>query len=198
MILPEILVLRHGETEWNAARRMQGGRDSPLTEYGRAQARAMGAMLAGRGVTTVTHRLLSSPQGRAVETARLAFGVAPEIDIRLREIAMGDWSGLTRAEIDARWPGPQGEHFLDFYARAPRGEGFDALWARCADLLAALDRPTILVTHGMTSRVLRTIATGRGRADLAALPGGQGVVFRIAHGRHDMLRAPLAPARGEG
>ncbi|EYD72391.1 histidine phosphatase family protein [Limimaricola hongkongensis] len=192
MRLPEIYVLRHGETEWNRARRMQGGFDSQLTETGRAQARAMGRMLAARGVDAASHRLLSSPQGRAVETARLAFGVAPEPDPRLREIAMGDWSGLERAEIDARWPGPPGEHFIDFYARAPNGEGFAALWARCADLLADLDRPAILVTHGMTSRVLRTIATGGTRADLARLPGGQGVVFRLKQGRHERLVAPLA------
>ncbi|MGR3465385.1 histidine phosphatase family protein [Limimaricola sp.] len=197
MRLPEIYVLRHGETEWNRARRMQGGFDSQLTETGRAQARAMGRMLAARGVDATSHLLLSSPQGRAVETARLAFGAAPTPDPRLREIAMGDWSGLGRDEIDARWPGPPGEHFIDFYARAPNGEGFVALWARCADLLADLDRPAILVTHGMTSRVLRTIAMGRSRADLARLPGGQGVVFRLSGGRHDRLAAPLAVGGAE-
>jgi len=196
--IPEIYVMRHGETEWNAMRRMQGGLDSPLTETGRAQARAMGRMLAARGVGPGTHCILSSPQGRAVETAQLAFGTAPQPEPRLREIAMGDWSGLDRAEIDARWPGPPGEHFIDFYARAPRGEGFAALWARCADLLAGLDGPSVLVTHGMTSRVLRTIATGGSRADLARLPGGQGVVFRISRGRHDRLAAPLAVGDGGG
>ncbi|SDE94197.1 histidine phosphatase family protein [Limimaricola pyoseonensis] len=192
MSYPEIYVLRHGETEWNAARRMQGGLDSPLTPLGRAQARAMGRALAARGITAVTHRVLTSPQGRARATAELALGPDHAPEPRLREIAMGDWSGRDRAEIDRRWPGPPGEHFLDFYARAPGGEGFAALWARCALLLASLDGPAVLVTHGMTSRVLRTIATGGGRADLAALPGGQGVVFRVAQGRHELIPAPLA------
>ncbi|MFT6531488.1 MAG: putative phosphoglycerate mutase [Limimaricola cinnabarinus] len=196
--IPEIYVMRHGETEWNAVRRMQGGRDSPLTALGQAQARAMGRCLSGRGVGPATHRLLCSPQGRAIETARLAFGITPETDPRLREIAMGEWSGLDRAQIDARWPGPPGEHFIDFYARAPNGEGFASLWARCADLLASLDGPAILVTHGMTSRVLRTIATGGGRADLARLPGGQGVVFRVVQGRHDGFDAALAAREPEG
>ena len=85
---------------------------------------------------------------------------------------------------------------MEFYARAPNGEGFAALWARCAALLADLDGPAILVTHGMTSRVLRTIATGGAMADLAKLPGGQGVVFRLCGGRHEALSAPLA--HGEG
>ncbi|PHP27360.1 histidine phosphatase family protein [Limimaricola cinnabarinus] len=196
MMAPELYVMRHGETEWNRARRMQGGFDSALTERGRAQARAMGRMLAARGVGAGSHRILSSPQGRASETARLAFGAEPHIEPRLREIAMGDWSGLDRGEIDARWPGPPGEHFVEFYARAPNGEGFAALWARCAALLADLDGPAILVTHGMTSRVLRTIATGGAMADLAKLPGGQGVVFRLCGGRHEALSAPLA--HGEG
>ena len=192
MTIPEFYVMRHGETEWNAARRMQGGLDSKLTGTGRAQARAMGQALKARGVGPDTHRLLCSPQGRARETARLAFGVEPDCDPRLREIAMGDWSGLDRAEIDARWPGPPEEHFIAFYARAPNGEGFDSLWARSAELLAALDRPAILVTHGMTSRVLRTIALGRSRAEMGRLPGGQGVVFRLSQGRHERIDAPLA------
>ncbi len=192
MTIPEIYVMRHGETEWNAERRMQGGLDSPLTAQGQAQARAMGRCLAQRGIGPETHRLLCSPQGRAVETARLAFGTPPQTDPRLREIAMGDWSGLDRAEIDARWPGPKGEHFIDFYARAPNGEGFASLWSRCADLLATLDGPAILVTHGMTSRVLRTIATGGTRADLSRVPGGQGVVFRVAQRRHERIAEALA------
>ena len=198
MTRPEIYVMRHGETEWNRARRMQGGFDSALTERGRAQARAMGRILDAHGAGADSHSLISSPQGRARETARLAFGVEPRIEPRLREIAMGDWSGLERAEIDARWPGPPGEHFMDFYARAPNGEGFAALWARCAALLADLDGPAILVTHGMTSRVLRTIATGGTMADLARLPGGQGVVFRLCGERHETLSAPLAQERGGG
>ncbi len=198
MTLPELYVMRHGETEWNLEHRMQGGIDSALTTRGRDQARAMGRMLAQRGVDARSHHILSSPQGRATATATLAFGVAPQTDPRLREIAMGDWTGRLRSEIDALWPGPPDEHFLDFYARAPNGEGFDALWARCAALLADLDRPTVLVTHGMTSRVLRSIATGLGRDALARLPGGQGVVFRVVAGVHQRLTAPLAAARSSG
>ncbi len=196
MILPELYLLRHGETESNRERRLQGGLDSPLTARGRAQAEAMGRLLESRGVGPGTHRVLSSPQGRALATAELAFGHAPETDPRLREISMGDWTGLLRSEVDARWPGPPREHFLDFYARAPNGEGFDALWARCSAFLADLDRPAIVVTHGMTSRVIRTIAMGWGRSDMARLPGGQGVVFRIENRCHERLSPALAsPAR---
>jgi probable phosphoglycerate mutase len=179
MPLPDLFILRHGETDWNRAGRMQGGLDSPLTDLGRAQARAMGAALARHGVGPATHHILSSPQGRCVTTAQLAFDRDPAPDPRLVEIAMGDWAGLTTAEIAARWPGPQGEDFMALYARVPNGESFASLSARCHALLATLDRPTVIVTHGMTSRFLRALALGLDPADV---PGGQGVIHHLSGG----------------
>jgi broad specificity phosphatase PhoE len=188
--LPELFVLRHGETEWNRARRWQGVLDSPLTEKGRAQALAMGDMLRSAGVTAASHLALSSPQGRAMATARLALdqlarNIQPEP--LLREISVGEWAGLTADEIDTRWPGPEDETFLDRYARAPGGEPFDALWDRVGAVLERLTRPTVIVTHGITSRFLRTRAMGLTMADLDELPGGQGIVFRLCQGRHEMI-----------
>jgi len=188
--LPELFVLRHGETEWNRARRWQGILDSPLTDKGKAQAVAMGEMLRSAGVTATSHQILSSPQGRAMETARLALGglgAAITAEPPLREISVGDWTGLTADEIDARWPGPEDEGFLDRYARAPGGEPFDHLWDRVGAVLAGLSRPTVIVTHGITSRFLRTRAMGMTQADLEELPGGQGVIFRLHQGRHEMI-----------
>ena len=188
--LPELFILRHGETEWNRARRWQGVLDSPLTEKGRAQAVAMGEMLREAGVTATSHQILSSPQGRALETARLALaplGAEIRPDPLLREISVGDWAGLTADEIDARWPGPEDEGFLDRYARAPGGEPFDQLWERVGAVLAGLAGPTVIVTHGITSRFLRTRAMGLTLSDLDELPGGQGVIFRIHQGTHDMI-----------
>lgn len=196
MPLPELYVLRHGETFWNREGRMQGGRDSALTPRGRAQAVAMGRLLAQAGVTAQSHLILSSPQGRAVETATLvrdAIGGAAgpvATDPRLREIAMGLWSGLTRDEIAARWPGPEDEHFLDFYARAPGAEPFEELWDRTGALLADLTGPAVIVTHGMTSRFLRSRAMGLGMPELDRLPGGQGCVHHLREGVHRTLHPP--------
>jgi probable phosphoglycerate mutase len=191
---PELLILRHAETAWNAEGRWQGALDSPLTPRGEAQARAMAGLLADLGVTPATHDLATSPQGRALSTAgaiAAATGLTPVPDERLREIGVGLWAGLSRAEIDTRWPPPHpDEHFLDRYARAPGGEGFTALWSRCAVFLSDLRRPTVIVTHGITSRVLRTIATGRTPGQLADLPGGQGVIFRLSRGNHEILAPP--------
>jgi probable phosphoglycerate mutase len=105
----------------------------------------------------------------------------------LAEIAMGAWAGLDRAEIDRRWPGPPDEDMLAFYDRAPGGEGLARLFARAGRVVAALDRPTVVFTHGMTSRALRAVAMGWGIGRLNDLPGGQGVVYRVRGGSHGIL-----------
>ena len=186
MTCPELYILRHGETIWNREGRMQGALDSALTDLGQAQARAMGALLAGVDLTG--HRLYCSPLGRARATAALAFDRPPILDPRLREIEVGLWTGLTRPDILARWPGAnEDEDMLEFYARAPGGEGFAALWDRVSAFLADLTGPAVIVTHGVTSRFLRTAALGLTPADLNGVPGGQGVIFRLRDRVHEVL-----------
>ena len=188
----ELLLLRHGETEWNRAGRFQGSLDSPLTEAGRAQAAAMGALLARLGVSPATHAARTSPQGRAAETAAIALGplgFAAGAEPRLAEIGMGAWTGLGRAEIAARWPGPPGEGLLDFYARCEGGEPLAAVAARARAVLASLSGPSVLVTHGVTLRLLCAAALGHGAAEAGAYPLRQGQVVRIAAGRMALLDA---------
>ncbi len=198
-MLPPLYVLRHGETEWNRDARMQGGLDSPLTPLGRAQSVAMGRALRAAGVGEQTHDALCSPQGRARDTAVLALGalgIHARADERLREIAMGRWAGLARSDIALRWPGPEDEGLVDFYARAPGGEGFAALWARVGAVLADIRRPTVIVTHGMTSRALRGRALGLSVDRIGDLPGGQGVVFEIRDGVSRALPGDGLPDTG--
>jgi probable phosphoglycerate mutase len=192
--LPDLWVLRHGETEWNRQGRFQGALDSDLTDLGRAQSRAMGAALP----IPPGARLFSSPQGRAVATAALAFpGVAPVLDARLSEIGMGDWSGLTREEIARRWPGPEDEDIFALYARCPGGEAHDALWARVTAFLADLTGPAVIVTHGFTSRFLRAAALGLEPEYAGDMPGGQGVIHHLSQGQARLIRASgLQPAEG--
>ncbi|WP_373356519.1 histidine phosphatase family protein [Pseudoroseicyclus sp. CXY001] len=189
-MLPEIYVIRHGQTEWNASGRWQGSYDSPLTERGQSQALALGGLLAAEGIAT-THRLLCSPQGRARRTAELiakAAGFpAPMEDARLREIDVGRWTGRTRAEILAEAPHTEELDWLELYTHAPGGESFEALWERVGAVLESLTGPTVLVTHGITSRFLRTRAMGWGPDRMEELPGGQGVAHRIAAGQHEEL-----------
>lgn len=185
MNLPEFYILRHGETVWNSEGRMQGILHSPLTDSGVAQARQQAAILGRLDLTGF--QFLSSPQGRAFQTAGIVLSqIAPFIqtDDRLREIGVGDWAGKRRSELwGDETPPPEGpDGSLDLYSRAPNGEGFPALDARCRDFLSSLDRPSVLVTHGITSRMIRSIALGLGHESLPELPGGQGNVFHLKNG----------------
>lgn len=97
------IVVRHGETEWNVAGRVQGHRDSPLTATGRAQAEAIGARLARERFDV----LVASDLGRALATAQAIgrhCGLVPARDARLRERSFGEGEGLAYDELDRRWP----------------------------------------------------------------------------------------------
>ena len=185
-----IYVMRHGETEWNADGRFQGALNSPLTELGRQQAMQVGEALSGLDLSGFDVRV--SPQGRAFETAAIALArqvAFLHTDERLREIEVGDWSGKRRSEVS-----PQGVVLQDtpdgplgLYEHAPGGEGYARLRARCTAFLDSLTAPTICVTHGITSRMLRTVAMGQPSATLGELPGGQGVVYVVENGEHRQL-----------
>ena len=186
MAFPPLYILRHGETEWNAKNRLQGRFDSPLTPAGIAQANVQRDILGTCDLTGFT--ALTSPQGRAFHTASIALqGLVDgiETDTRLREIGVGDWAGHTRADLMAKTP--EAHDTFGLYERAPGGEGFAALRSRCVAFLDDLDGPTVLVTHGITSRMLRLIVLGLPDADLRDLPGGQGVVFHLIDGRQNRL-----------
>jgi broad specificity phosphatase PhoE len=120
---PEVVLLRHGETEWSASGRHTGRTDVPLTERGRQQARALGTAVAGRHFAEV----LTSPLQRASETCRLA-GLDGTVVEDVREWDYGDHEGRTTPEIREEVPGwtvwrgpvPGGERPEDVAARADR------------------------------------------------------------------------------
>ena len=184
MHFPELYILRHGETLWNAENRMQGALNSPLTDKGKAQAARQGELL--KGLNTDGFAAICSPQGRAFQTAGIAVAstiASIRTDERLREIGVGDWSGVVRSELQINVPiadGPDGP--IALYEHAPGGEGFDALEARCRDFLQSLTGPAVLITHGITSRMLRMILLDLDRDALGKLPGGQGNIFHLKNG----------------
>ncbi|WP_299376913.1 histidine phosphatase family protein [uncultured Tateyamaria sp.] len=187
MTYPDLMILRHGETEWNREGRMQGERDSPLTDLGRAQAAAQARLLAAHAPDDWP--VWSSPQGRAFETARIARpGHDIITDARLVEIRMGVWTGALRTDIARQAP-----HLFDhdtdltWYDHAPGGEGLEALYARTGAFLQTLAGPAVLVTHGITSRMLRCHALGLAPGAFADLPGGQGVVYHLSGGVQTLL-----------
>lgn len=186
---PEVYVLRHGQTEWNAIGRMQGGMDSTLTCLGQAQAARQGHILASRDLEGF--EAWCSPQGRAVATAAIAVvGRVARIrsDDRLREIGIGSWEGRLRTDIaELAGAGDATEAALLAYDLAPGGEGLAALYARCHAFLADRSAPMVIVTHGITSRVMRLVLTGRELSDIARIGGGQGVVHHIRDGVQTVL-----------
>ncbi len=188
VLRPELLLLRHGETEWNRQGRFQGAEDSSLTENGRGQALLMGRLLQSLGVGPSSHTALTSPQGRARETAWIALsplGLVAREDGRLAEIGMGEWTGLHRDEINQRWPGPASEALFDFYARCPGGESLGKVALRASALLDEVGKPTVIVTHGITLRILCALALGLPISAGGTFVMRQGCVIRIAQGRMD-------------
>lgn len=150
--MSDLLLVRHGQSTWNAEGRWQGQADPPLSEAGEAQAQAAGA---AAGSLPAIAAAVCSPLRRARRTAELlAAGVglpAPTAIDGLQERAAGPWTGLTHAEIDARWPGAR--------TQGRRPEGFEAdaaLLARVTAALLALDvaAPTLVVAHEGVIRML--------------------------------------------
>lgn len=100
--MTRLILIRHGETDWNAEGRWQGQIDVPLNQNGKSHARRLVDELAGSGIQAI----YSSDLSRALETARPfanAFGLPIRIDRRLREINQGEWQGLLVTEIQARY-----------------------------------------------------------------------------------------------
>ncbi len=183
-----ILLVRHGETAWNLERRYQGRFDSPLTERGAAQARAIGQLLAGLPAA-VAAPIVASPQGRARRTAEiireeLGSAGAVRVDERLRELTLGSWDGLTYGEIEAVSPGIFDDDGPEWCFRAPDGESYDAFAARVGEWLGEQNdaAPIIVVAHGLVSRVLRGLYAGLPRAVALTLPVPQDRIYRLSDG----------------
>jgi len=149
----DFIVLRHGETAWNAQGRIQGHLDSPLNEEGLAQALLLGDRLAREPIAHV----YSSDLGRALQTVQpLAdrSGLPVRTDMRLRERNLGVFQGLTGAECERRFP----EHYARFRARdpdhvMPGGESARHVYERVCEVFTVLARQHIgarlvVVTHG--------------------------------------------------
>jgi broad specificity phosphatase PhoE len=125
-----LLLVRHGETDWNAAGRWQGQTDVPLNTTGRSQALALAARLRAESVRAVAASDLSRARGTAeIVGESLGLEVA-FVDAALRERAYGDWEGLTRSECEARFPEEWARHVADPRTPPPGGESTDALLAR--------------------------------------------------------------------
>jgi broad specificity phosphatase PhoE len=198
-----LLLVRHGESTWNAVSRWQGQADPPLSPFGERQAEDAGARLAE--VATITavwaSNLVRARRTGDLIAARLGIAQVREEPL-LRERDVGAWSGLTRDEIEERWPG-----YLAARRSPPDFEGDDDLLARTrAGLAAAVDvsgpGDVLVVTHG---GVIRTIERSLGaiperlpnlggRWLLAATPTGLSLGERVVLLEPDEVTVPRGPS----
>jgi len=193
------LLLRHGQTTWNAERRWQGWADAPLSDVGREQARTAAGKLRGAGIDAV----VASDLSRARDTAEIVareLGLGPGgVEAGVRERDVGAWSGRTSDEIEARWPGQLAAWREGTLAMIPEGEGdiTDRVVAAVERILVSHPGGTVLtVTHG---GVIRTVERAAG---LDANPvrnlGGRWVSLgpdgELVAGEAVLLFDPDAPA----
>lgn len=187
---PRMFLVRHGETEWNRAGRIQGSKDSALTRLGREHAERQRHVFERLRRDVADMPLYVSPLERARLTARIALpGHAQIVDPRLTEITCGAWEGLCPEDRATGWPDILAEcqSDLDLYEKAPGGEGLDGVEARVASILNDLTGPSIIVAHKVVLIVLRGMLRGLGRDALHNLHAPQGVVIEIANGQETHL-----------
>jgi len=154
-----LLLLRHGQSAWNAVGRWQGQADPPLSSLGEKQARDGAARLAGTGISVVVASDLQRAR-RTGEILARALGLALRSEPGLREIDVGDWTGLTRAEIEAGWPDQLADWSEGRSESPPGGERRAHLARRARSTLSRLAAAAppgerlLVVTHGALIRNL--------------------------------------------
>ena len=205
MRVRRLVMLRHGQTEFNAGSRMQGQLDTDLTDLGRSQALAAAEVLAKRQPLLI----VSSDLRRAHDTAETlaqCCGLPVRVDPRLRETHLGDWQGLTHHQVDAGSPGAR-LAWRDDARWAPHGgESRVNVADRSTPLVAELvagepewgvddaERPVVLVAHGGLIAAL-TAALLDLPVDNWPVLGGMGNASWVQLSGHGATDADLADIR---
>ena len=197
-----LYILRHGETAWNTERRMQGNKNSDLTELGRRQALAVGrALKAELDLPPGPTVFWRSPLGRVRETAEIIgreLGLSAadwREDDRLKELSYGEGEGQSWQEIEAVRPNALNDWKADPHGFCPPGgETHFELRRRSAEFLAAVAAAgvrTVVVGHGVSGAVVRGLHLGLSAEAMFVLPKPQDAFFRLLDGREDRIAAAL-------
>ena len=185
---PILYYVRHGETDWNAERRLQGQHDIPLNALGRVQASRCGEILRDlfvrEGRQAGEFDYVASPLGRARETMeRLRKGLGLEAesyrtDARLMEMSFGRWEGYTFAELQEREAEGLAARERDKWGFVlPGGESYAQLMVRVRGWYESVERDSVVAAHGGVCRVL-IAHLGFESTETASLGDiGQGVVY---------------------
>ncbi len=191
--MPVLYYVRHGETDFNAAARLQGRRDTVLNAIGRQQAAKCADVLFDlfdrdqRRAQDFDY--VASPLRRArqtMEVLRRTLGLDPDAyatDPRLMEIAYGEWEGLTLPEIAARSPDVLAERDRDKWDFAPPGgESYRELASRIEEWYRGLTRDTVVAAHGGGVRALMALFNILPEDEATHAQIAQGVVYVFADG----------------
>ncbi|MBB3773474.1 putative phosphoglycerate mutase [Angulomicrobium tetraedrale] len=191
-----IFLVRHGETDWNLAGRLQGHHDIPLNDLGREQAanlaRVIGRLSGGAGALDY----VASPLSRTAQTMailRAELGLPPDAfrrDDRLKEISFGRWEGATWQELKRRDPISLAARRADpWHFVPPGGESYDMLTERVTAALADLTEDSVVVTHGGVVRAMLHMLAGMPPQQAVELPVRQGAVYMIRDGAFELAVA---------
>ncbi|GAB4225523.1 MAG: histidine phosphatase family protein [Methyloligellaceae bacterium] len=187
-----IYLVRHGQTDWNAASRLQGQIDTPINERGQAQARRNGETLKALIGDPAHFDFVASPLTRTRQTMEIIRSVMGlpageyRTDPLLKEIHFGEWQGRTWEELRRERPQEMAARFADPWNTVAPGEGGESyamLAARALKWLESVTRDTIAVTHGGINRCLRCHLEDLPRNEVAHLKVPQDKVLVIDNGK---------------
>ena len=194
-----LYLIRHGETDWNAERLLQGRRDIPLNSLGRSQAAESGLCLKWLLSPSAGVDFIASPLGRSRETmeiVRQQLGLAAtdyRTDERLLEIDFGEWEGFGWHHIAERDPQRFAARQADPLGFIPPGgENYPMVFERVADLLHSLERDTVLVAHAGILRSCLALLTDVEHQQLPGLDIPQDRVLMIRPQGFAWMRASPA------
>jgi broad specificity phosphatase PhoE len=191
MRMPVIYFIRHGETDWNAERRMQGRLEVPINAKGERQAARNGQLLREHLGRADGFDFVASPQlrtRRTMEIVRREMGLDPadyRTDDRLREIHKGDWQSHLLADLPTLFPVEMAAYSRDHWNVVPPGEGAESLammHARVCAWLTSVTRDTVVVSHGGPMRCIRRHVLGLDAESTSRLPVPQDQVLCIRDG----------------
>ena len=191
-----IFLVRHGETDWNLAGRLQGGHDIPLNDLGCEQAASLARVIGRLAGSTPPLDYVASPLSRAAQTMailRSELGLPPDAfrrEPRLKEISFGRWEGFTWTELRRRDPQSVAEHRADpWHYRPPEGESYLDLSVRVMAAISEINRDAVVVTHGGVVRAMLHALTGMPAKEAVFLPVRQGAVYLIEDGAFELALA---------
>lgn len=173
-----LILIRHGQTTYNATGRMQGHLDTELSELGYAQAHAAARLLEDKQISAI----VASDLQRARETARIIgehLGLDVQVDARLRETDLGQWQGRSSTEVDEEFPGARAIWRHDPTWAPPQGESRVEVARRCRPVIDELMRthtewdngPVLVVAHGGMIAALTCNLLGLSSPQYALLSG---------------------------